>query len=895
MKTSLLSAALLLPLALLAHAQVVINEIRIDDPSTDDFEFFELFNAGAGPVNLGGLTYVVIGDGAGGSGVIEDVVTLPAADLAAGARYLVSNQATLLIDQDTDGVADLTGIPDVVNVLQFENSDNVTHLLVEGFSGADNDDLDTNDDGALDVTPWTTVVDAIGLVETPAAGEFFYGASLGGVDVGPSGTFVPAHVYRSPDGGGWNIGSFGSESDPGTGNLLQGTQDTPGFTNPDVIPLTLVLSAPSVAEDAGAAALTGTVSRPGTTGDQEVTISVDDGSEAFLPLTSVFIVDGSSSAMFDIDTVDDLFPDGTQTVTVTVSGPAAISDSQTFDVTDNGDAFSLVINELYLHPDDITGDANGDGQIGSNDDEFIEIVNVSGGTIDLSGLTLNDSNEARGPIHVFRDGTVLDNGCAIVVFGGGDLFDGVVPGRFGNAEVQKSSEGLLFLSDGGDFISLRDALGQTIHDVVTPNVFTGTELGSYNLNIDADGSSGYARHTVIASDAGNQYSPGTTVAGSDFCPAPAQTLTVSISPASLPENAGAGAGTITVSIPANASSDLLVVLETSDSSEAVPQFPGGFILTGTSSVDIPLDIADDTVIDGTQTVTISAAASGYANGTDTIDVTDDGDVPPFTNLVINEVDADQTSTDSAEFVELYNLTGGAESLNGLVLVLINGNGDTVYNAFDLSGQMIGANGFFVVGAGTVPGAFTPGNFPATNAIQNGADAVALYVGSVGDFPSGTAVGSITNQLIDAVVYGTNDGDDAELLAAFGGTQINESANGTSATDSVSRNPDGTGAFAALPATPGATNVPAPAGDPDIRFIFPDFAGGNVVMNIANLSNGVTYSLNSSAVLGNPTPFAQVLTFTTADGVDGGGGVFQFSFADASIGSKAKNFYQVTNP
>ena len=44
----------------------------------------------------------------------------------------------------------------------------------------------------------------------------------------------------------------------------------------------------------------------------------------------------------DIDTVDDLFPDGTQTVTVTVSGPAVISDSQTFDVTDNGDTFSLV-------------------------------------------------------------------------------------------------------------------------------------------------------------------------------------------------------------------------------------------------------------------------------------------------------------------------------------------------------------------------------------------------------------------------------------------------------------------------------------------------------------------------------------------------------------------------
>ena len=53
---------------------VTISEIRIDQPSTDNDEYFEL--AGAAGTSMNGLTYLVIGDGTGGSGVIEAVVDL---------------------------------------------------------------------------------------------------------------------------------------------------------------------------------------------------------------------------------------------------------------------------------------------------------------------------------------------------------------------------------------------------------------------------------------------------------------------------------------------------------------------------------------------------------------------------------------------------------------------------------------------------------------------------------------------------------------------------------------------------------------------------------------------------------------------------------------------------
>ncbi|MCK5376611.1 MAG: lamin tail domain-containing protein, partial [Acidobacteria bacterium] len=99
-------------------------------------------------------------------------------------------------------------------------------------------------------------------------------------------------------------------------------------------------------------------------------------------------------------------------------------------------------------------------------------------------------------------------------------------------------------------------------------------------------------------------------------------------------------------------------------------------------------------------------------------------------LVINEVDADQTSTDNAEFVEIYDGGAGGTDLSGLVLVLYNGSDDASYTpAIDLDGFSTGGDGFFVIcgDAANVPGCDLDVS-PNTNLIQNGADAVALHVG-----------------------------------------------------------------------------------------------------------------------------------------------------------------------
>ncbi|MCP5022874.1 MAG: hypothetical protein GY930_14010 [bacterium] len=190
-------------LAASAGSQVSINEIRIDQVSSDTDEFFEI--VGAPGLSLNNLTYIVIGDSpAGGSGVIEAVVHLGGQTIGASG-YFVAGESTLT-----------TGVPDLVTTLNFENGDNVTHMLVAGFTGADGDDLDTDDDGTFDVTPWSTAEDTVSLVQSLTSGSLFYSNTI----VGPDGLHVPGHVSIIADN--WEIGAFeiSYEDTPGRLNAI---------------------------------------------------------------------------------------------------------------------------------------------------------------------------------------------------------------------------------------------------------------------------------------------------------------------------------------------------------------------------------------------------------------------------------------------------------------------------------------------------------------------------------------------------------------------------------------------------------------------------------------------------------------------------------------------------
>jgi hypothetical protein len=77
-----------------------------------------------------------------------------------------------------------------------------------------------------------------------------------------------------------------------------------------------------------------------------------------------------------------------------------------------------------------------------------------------------------------------------------------------------------------------------------------------------------------------------------------------------------------------------------------------------------------------------------------------------TTLVINEVDYDQPGADSAEFIEIKNISGGSINLSGYELVLVNGGGGgaSLYATIPLSNRSLGPNDYHVIcrNVGNVP-------------------------------------------------------------------------------------------------------------------------------------------------------------------------------------------------
>jgi len=199
-----LVALMLTFVAPVAMGQITINEIRIDNTGADTDEYFEL----AGPANasLDSLWYVVLGDGAPGvGGVVETAVPLDGYQLKANGILSVLKAGDIPVCSGYD----------ITATMSFENSDNVTHMLVRNMTAAVDSVLDPDNDGILDVEPWDEVVDCVALIETVASGDSVYCDTR----VGPDGTFVPGHVFKC--GSTWVIGAFSPTC----------TDDTPGQPN----------------------------------------------------------------------------------------------------------------------------------------------------------------------------------------------------------------------------------------------------------------------------------------------------------------------------------------------------------------------------------------------------------------------------------------------------------------------------------------------------------------------------------------------------------------------------------------------------------------------------------------------------------------------------------------
>ena len=177
-----------------------------------------------------------------------------------------------------------------------------------------------------------------------------------------------------------------------------------------------------------------------------------------------------------------------------------------------------------------------------------------------------------------------------------------------------------------------------------------------------------------------------------------------------------------------------------------------------------------------------------------------------TTLVINEIDYDQVGTDTAEFVEIRNVSSGTINLDPYNLRLINGSNGQPYNPLvDLPSVDLAPGAYYVICGDLSPTECDLDAGSASDLIQNGSpDAVQLY----------NADGPVDTVSYEGTITGFTEGS------------------GTTAADSnsvpfvsISRNPDGVDTdnnnadFDLVCTTPGAANTsnasdcPDPAGPP----------------------------------------------------------------------------------
>ncbi|MFN6496656.1 MAG: putative Ig domain-containing protein [Nostoc sp. DedQUE01] len=114
---------------------------------------------------------------------------------------------------------------------------------------------------------------------------------------------------------------------------------------------------------------------------------------------------------------------------------------------------------------------------------------------------------------------------------------------------------------------------------------------------------------------------------------PLPTLSLSITPSSFAENAGANAATATLTRSDTSTSNLVVNLSSNDTTEATVTTTVTF--TGNNpTATFGINAVDDSILDGSQSVTITASATGFTNGIADITVTDNEVAP---SIKISEI------------------------------------------------------------------------------------------------------------------------------------------------------------------------------------------------------------------------------------------------------------------
>ena len=405
--------------------------------------------------------------------------------------------------------------------------------------------------------------------------------------------------------------------------------------------LLITLDVVAIGEQAGLGAVTGTLSRSNTDRDLPLTVSMtnSDDSEVDAP-ASITIPAGEATVAFTLDVLDDTLLDGTQTVSLTADESRYASGQSILDVLDH-ETLTLLLDANHIQEND--GVAAVQGTVTRSNTDIDQPLSVT--------FVNDDETEASAPQTI-----VIPAGQASVSFGIDAVDDTLLDGT--QTVLLSVSEDGYF----GDFASLQVADHETLSVVIARNSVAEndgpaatyatitrsnsdinealivsisssdhSELATLdNVSIDAGQSSvdvaldavddsllDGTQQVVISVSSTGYEAEGQTVDVTDH-----ETLQLELSVSSLNENDGTAAATATVTRSnTDSDSELVVNLESSDTSEL--GLPATVTIPANeSSITFDLDAVDDSLLDGPQSVVISASTAGYFGSQKTTEVLD---------------------------------------------------------------------------------------------------------------------------------------------------------------------------------------------------------------------------------------------------------------------------------
>ncbi|MCL4207830.1 MAG: hypothetical protein KJ000_35540, partial [Pirellulaceae bacterium] len=346
---------------------VLLNEIYLNPPDADDSrEYVELISPGGGSVPLTGLWLLEIeGDDSGG--VVDMAVDLSGYSTGANGLALIGTGYGTAEHPWDDKVDPQTTLIDLLRSPPTMENGTITFLLVAGFTGSVGDDLDTNNDGSFNVTPWVALLDSVGWSDGEA-GDLVYSAAALSQSTGTPDAATRFPGNQTPhSAAAWYNGDIAGtgfdvlyNTSSASANLPAGAQITPGAPNfaPPAVPILSIAAADAdkAEGNAGTRSFTFSVTRSGeTSGTTAVQYAVTgsgpnaaDASDfgGTLPTGTITFADGETSQVIAIQVSGDtaLEPDEEFAVTLSdATAPATIATAVATGTIRNDDSIALSI------------------------------------------------------------------------------------------------------------------------------------------------------------------------------------------------------------------------------------------------------------------------------------------------------------------------------------------------------------------------------------------------------------------------------------------------------------------------------------------------------------------------------------------------------------------------